>query len=238
MATYHFPLGGEHFLRERQRLEHLHQRRHVRLYETEAVVLAQLLHELGRSERRAAARHVVFPQGALEGFDDGQVLRFGPAVAGRLEVHAGADVEGAEPDGVDVADLGEDGVEVVDALDGFDLDHDGGLAVQVLVRGFLGVAGRRGEAGDEAEGRGGAGAAVLGAVLGGGDGVLRFRDGVHLWDDDRGAGVEGEADCGVVVTWDSDGLCQRHTIERKGPRTYRTKGMVRPSLMKMTSWTI
>lgn len=34
--------------------------------------------------------------------------------------------------------------------------------------------------------------------------MLGFGDGVDLRDDDRGAGVEGEADGGVVVPWDSD----------------------------------
>lgn len=33
--------------------------------------------------------------------------------------------------------------------------------------------------------------------------MLGFGDGVDLRDDDRGAGVEGEADGGVVVPWDS-----------------------------------
>lgn len=46
------------------------------------------------------------------------------------------------PHGVGVRDVGEDGVEVVDALDGFDLDHDRRLAVHILVDGFGGIAGR------------------------------------------------------------------------------------------------
>ena len=58
------------------------------------------------------------------------------------QAHAHADVESAEPDDVNVRDGGEDGVEVVDCLEGFDLDHDGGLAVQVLLDGDAGVAGR------------------------------------------------------------------------------------------------
>lgn len=68
--------------------------------------------------------------------------------------------------------------------------------------GFGGIAGEGRDARDEAVGRGGAGAAVLDAVFGGGDGVLGFGDGVDLRDDDRGAGVKGEADGSVVVPWD------------------------------------
>lgn len=59
------------------------------------------------------------------------------------------------------------------------------------------------EAGYKTEGRDGAGAAVLGTEFGGGDGVLGFGDGVHLWDDDRSTSVEGEADSGVIVSWNT-----------------------------------
>lgn len=45
---------------------------------------------------------------------------------------------------------------------------------------------------------------IFGPVFGGGDGVLRFGDGVDLGDDDRGTGIEGEADGGMVVTWNTD----------------------------------
>lgn len=63
----------------------------------------------------------------------------------------------------------------------------------------------------------------------------RFGDGIDLRDDDRGTGVEGEADCGVVVTWNTEVLCQRCMVERRGRRTYRTQGMVRPSDMNWIS---
>ena len=101
--------------------------------------------------------------------------------------------------------------------------------------GFAGVAGEGAEAGDEAEGRSGAGAAVLGTVFGGGDDVPRFGDGVYLRDDDRGSGVESVADGRVVVTGNTEVLCQRQVAERQGRRSYRTQGMVRPSLMNCIS---
>ena len=62
-------------------------------------------------------------------------LRFKPLgfIAAHAEVggqvHRDAQIEGAEPDDVDVRDLGEDGVEVVDSGQRFDLDHDCGLVV-------------------------------------------------------------------------------------------------------------
>ncbi|KAL9122806.1 MAG: hypothetical protein Q9187_000635, partial [Circinaria calcarea] len=74
---------------------------------------------------------------------------------------------GSEPDSVDVGDLGEDGVEVVNGFEGLDLDHDGGLLVEVLVDGFGSVEAGVCEAGDEAEGGSGAGAALLAAEFGG-----------------------------------------------------------------------
>ncbi len=92
---------------------------------------------------------------------------------------------------------------VVDCLDGFDLDHDGCLAVQVFVDGVVGIARVVREAGYKTEGRGGAGAAVLDTEFGGGNGVLSFGDGVHLWDNDRSTSVEGEADSGVIVSWNT-----------------------------------
>ena len=75
--------------------------------------------------------------------------------------------------------------------------------------GFLGVAGDGAEAGDQAERGRGAGAAVFGTEFGGGDDVPRFGDGVYLWDDDRGSGVEGETNGRVVVAGNTDVLCQR-----------------------------
>lgn len=52
------------------------------------------------------------------------------------EAHADPGVERAEPDGGDlVAAFGEDGVEILDAGVGLDLDHDGGLFIDVLVEG-------------------------------------------------------------------------------------------------------
>ena len=136
----------------------------------------------------------------------GYVLRFqGPVHwRGRLEAHARAEVEHARPDGVDVRDLGEDVVEVVDGLEGLDLDHDGGLAVDVFVDRLGRIGGDGGDAGDEAEGGRGAGAASFGAVFGGRDGVSGFGDGVDLRDDDGGSGVEGEADGCVVVAGDTE----------------------------------
>ena len=121
-----------------------------------------------------------------------------------FEAHADAQVEHAGPDGVDLRDLGQDVVEVVDGLDGFDLDHDGGLAVDVLVDGGGWVGGDVGDAGDEAEGGRRARAVDGGAVFGGRDDVAGFGDGVDLRDDDGGAGVEGEADGGVVVAGDAE----------------------------------
>lgn len=45
-------------------------------------------------------------------------------------------------------------VRMVDALDGFDLDHDCRLAVRVLMDDFGGIAGEGRDARDEAVGRG------------------------------------------------------------------------------------
>ena len=102
--------------------------------------------------------------------------------------------------------MSEDVVEVVDGLEGLDLDHDDGLAVDVFVDGGGGVRGDVGDALDEAEGGRGARAAAFGAEFGRRDGVAGFGDGVDLGDDDGGAGVEGEADGGVVVAGDAEGF--------------------------------
>lgn len=73
------------------------------------------------------------------------------------------------------------------------------MVVQVFIDALCCVDGYVGNARDEAEGRSGARAIVLGAEFGGGDDVAGFGDGVDLGDDDRGTDVEGEADGGVVV---------------------------------------
>ena len=181
-SIHHLLLRREHFLDRGQGVSLAHQPRHINRREINAVILAVFLHDLGRAQHHASARLAVFPEDAREfrgGFSE-LWLRTGHIG----QAHAHADVEGAEPDDVNVRDGGEDVVEVVDCLEGFDLDHDGGLAVQILLDGGAGVAGRVGDARDEAEGRGGAGAVVSGAEFGGGGGVLGFGDGVDLWDDD------------------------------------------------------
>ena len=97
--------------------------------------------------------------------------------------------------------------------------------------GVVGIARAVCEARYESEGRGGAGAAVLNTEFGGGNGVLGFGDGIHLWDDDRSTSVEGEADSGVVVSWNT-GFSLLGMAEQRCRVTYRTQGMVRPSLIK------
>ena len=165
-----------------------------------------LHHDLPRPNRLPRARHVVFPQHAIKLIHRGHELGFERLALRRrgLEAHADAQIEQARPDGVDLGDVGEDVVEVVNGLEGLDLDHDDGLAVEVLVDGEGRVGGDVGDAGDEAEGGRGARAAAFGAVFGGRDGVAGFGDGVDLRDDDGGAGVEGEADGGVVVAGDAE----------------------------------
>ena len=202
----HLFLSREDLPRDGDQLRLPKQRQHVPRHEIEAVVLTLLPHGLRVPQRLARARLVVFPQHVVEFLHRGHELGFERAVGwrGRLEAHADAQVEHAGPDDVDLGDLGEDVVEVVDGLEGFDLDHDGGLAVDVFVQGGGGVAGDSRDAGDEAEGGHGAGAADAGAVFGRRDGVASFGDGVDLRDDDGGAGVEGEADGGVVVAGDAE----------------------------------
>ena len=69
--------------------------------------------------------------------------------------------------------------------------------------------------------------------------MLGLLDRVNLRDDEARAGVEGEADGGVVVAGDSGG---RGGSAMGGDEwqmeAYLTKGMVRPPLMNITSWTI
>lgn len=211
----HLPLGREHLPRDGDDVREAPQRQRVHSQETQAVVLGLFLLRGRRTHGQARTRLVVLLEDALELGHCVDELGFqGAGVGRRDQVHAHAEVEQARPDAVDFWAFGEDGVEVLDCLDGFDLDHDGGLAVQVLVDGFGGVAGEGGDAGDEAEGRRGAGAVVFATVFGGGDDVPRFGDGVHLWDDDRGSGVEGVADGRVVVTGNTGVHCQRRAVER------------------------
>ena len=235
LHIHHLPLGRENLSRSWDQLRQPYQRQHVHRDERNAVVLALFRHGFRPAQRLASARLAVFLQGALKLGHGPQELRVRLPDPRRVQPHADADVEDAGPDGVDFRDFGEDGVEVVDCLGGFDLDHDGGLLVHVFVDGFAGVAGEGGDAGDQAERRGGAGAVVFGAVFGGGDGVSRFGDGVDLWDDDRGAGIEGEADGRVVMTRSTGFLRQKGLAGERGGRTYRTQGVVRPSLMNCIS---
>lgn len=236
LDVLHLPLGREHLPRDGDDVREASQGQRVHAQEAQAVVLGLLLLRGGRAHGEARARLVVLLEDALElGHGADEVGLQGARVGRRGEVHAHAEVEQARPDAVDLRALGEDGVEVVDGLDGLDLDHDGGLAVQVLVDGFGGVAGEGGDAGDEAEGGRGAGPPVFGTVFGGGDDVPRFGDRVDLRDDDRGAGVESVADGRVVVTGNTGIHRQRQVAERRGRRSYRTQGMVRPSLINCIS---
>ena len=180
LLTYHLPPRRKHLPRSRYPRRQPRQRQRVRRDEIETIILGHLPHDLGRPQRLTPARLVVLLQHGLELGQHRRVLGLHVGPAPRLEAHADADVERAEPDGVDVRDRGEDGVEVVDRLDGFDLDHDGGLAVEVLVQGRAVVAAQGRDAGDEAEGGHGAGAVVFGAEFGGGDDVEGFGDGVDL----------------------------------------------------------
>ena len=66
-----------------------------------------------------------------------------------------------------------------------------------------GVVAGVGDAGDEPEGGRGPRAAYAAAEFGGREHVLGFGDGFDLRDDNGGAGVEGEADGGVVVAGDA-----------------------------------
>lgn len=217
LDVLHLPLGREHLPRDGDDVREAPQRQRIHCQETQAVILGLLLLRGRRAHGEARARLVVLLEDALElGHCVDEFGFQGSRVGRRDQIHAHAEVEQARPDAVDFRAFGEDGVEVVDCLDGFDLDHDGGLAVQVLVDGFGGVAGEGGDAGDEAEGRRGAGAVVFATVFGGGDDVPRFGDGVDLWDDDRGSGIEGVADGCVVVPGNTGVHCQRRVAERRG----------------------
>lgn len=116
------------------------------------------------------------------------------------QIHRNAAVERTEPAGIDVRDRGQDGVEVVDALQGLDLERDGGFGGsgfrEMSCPGSRGVSVR---AWNEAEGWGGARASILGAVFGGADDVLGLLDRVDPRDYDGCAGVESIPDSGVVV---------------------------------------
>ena len=137
---HHHLLGREQFLDFGQGVGHLHKPHDIDRREINGIILAALLHDLGRAQHHASARLVVFLEDARELGGDFGELWFRAGHGG--QAHGHADVEGAEPDDVNVRDGGEDVVEVVDCLAGFDLDHDGGLTVQILVDGDAGVAGR------------------------------------------------------------------------------------------------
>ena len=153
---------------------------------------------LRRSDGDTRVRLVVLLEHGLVLLDGSEPLGLDAAHA--LQAHGQTAVERAQPHGIDVRHLGEDGVEVVDALQRLDLDDDGGLVVGVLVHRHGLVDGLVHEAGEEPEGRRASTAVVLCAVLGRGHDVLCLLDRVDLRDDDAGAGIEGEADGGVIVT--------------------------------------
>ena len=116
------------------------------------MVFTHLDVRLGYAKHHPSARLIMFLENALEFSESFLVLGLWPMISGSEEAHGDTGVERAEPDGIDVLDLREYGVEVVDAFHGLDLDHDSRLVVQVFVDCFLRVDGCIGEAWDEADG--------------------------------------------------------------------------------------
>ena len=121
------------------------------------------------------------------------------------QIHTDPQVQRAQPDGIDARYLGQDAVEIVDAFEGLDLDHDGGGVIEVSVDAerVCGVVAYVRDTREEPEGRSGAGASGVGAEFRGGEYVLCLGDGVDLGDNNGGASVEGVPDSGVVVAGDA-----------------------------------
>lgn len=154
------------------------------------------------SQTHARVRHIVFLQRFIVQLHGLQEAGLGSGEP--VEPHADADVERAHPDGVDVvADGGQDGVEVADALFGFDLDDECGLLVCVFPDWEVGVGDFVAEAGEPAAGWSGTSALVVEAEFSGGDDVLGLFDCVDLGDDDGSSCVKSISDSGVIVTGDS-----------------------------------
>jgi len=106
------------------------------------------------------------------------------------KTHANSGIQRPEPDAVNVlSTLSEYLIEISDSLQGLNLDDDGCLVVDALVKGFGGVDRFVGEAWHEACGRRRASAIADGTELGSRDDVAGLLDCVDLWHDDGCSGV-------------------------------------------------